>query len=274
MVKRFEFVADELQVHVAHQMGTMFSLNSHFSQGITVLKLMRRFGCPLLRQDAQAFSARRDEFHRMGISTVGVGFDVRGAHEFLAGGFWDFPLFLDPTRDIYRYFDTKRMTLLSALGFLWSGGTKAKRQFCGSRWGDALQLGATYVIDYSGNIVYSFVQTDPACAPDMEEILAVCREERRKLMLEMICPPSPSMLSLASSGGDLEHAASQDTCHENQPLSLRNPDPFLAHKAVPAIDTFSTYSSSIRTLILSDICFEPISFTGSLHYPLWQKHVY
>ncbi|KAJ9067363.1 hypothetical protein DSO57_1000273 [Entomophthora muscae] len=264
MVKRFEFVADELQVHVAEQMGNMFSLNSHFSEGITVLKLMRRFGCSLLRQDAQAFSDRGNELHRLGVSTIGVGFDVKGTQDFVKGGFWGFPLFLDPTRDIYRYFDVKRMSMLSGLGFLWSNKNlaAAKKRFRGDQRGDTLQLGATFVIDYNGNIVYSFIQTDPTCFPDMDEIVAVCREERRKLEFDMLCPPSPSILSLNFSVlSNLEQSSSVETCHESNRLSLRNPDPFLTLKDDPLIETFSTYSSSIRTLVLNDICFKPISFS-------------
>lgn len=109
------YICEGLELQVPQQAGTACTLSELCAGRTTVLKVMRRFGCPLTRQEAREISRHAEELHKMGVSLVGVGFDTPGAAGFRLGGFWGGELFLDEGRGVYDYFGLGRMGKLSSL---------------------------------------------------------------------------------------------------------------------------------------------------------------
>lgn len=123
-MRKGDFINSQLQVQGVEQNGTSTPLDSLFSEGITVLKVMRRFGCPLARHEAVQLSCHSQEFARLNVSLVGIGFDTAGSSSFVDGDFWKGRLFVDPTRALYKELDLQRAGLKTTVKCLTSSRTR------------------------------------------------------------------------------------------------------------------------------------------------------
>ncbi|KAJ9067231.1 hypothetical protein DSO57_1001344 [Entomophthora muscae] len=108
-------IQQELLVQTLQMPNKTVSLNSIFAEGITVVKLMRRFGCPLTRYEASEFSEYQETFAALDVRLIGIGFDKAGTKSFLSGGFWKGELYLDPERVLYKVFNLQRLSKLQAI---------------------------------------------------------------------------------------------------------------------------------------------------------------
>ncbi|KAJ9063121.1 hypothetical protein DSO57_1003651 [Entomophthora muscae] len=116
----------EQTIHMPQQIDDFMSLKDIFAEGLTVLKVMRRFGCPLTRLEAMEFTNRHDEFAKLGVNVVGVGFDVAGMSEFILGNFWKGRLFVDVNRSLYRHLNLPRAGIKATLKCLINPKTRKK----------------------------------------------------------------------------------------------------------------------------------------------------
>ncbi|KAJ9067361.1 hypothetical protein DSO57_1000271 [Entomophthora muscae] len=120
------YLKQGLDLQVPQQAGTACTLSELCMGHITVVKVMRRFGCPLTRKEAREISRYSEELEKMGVRLVGVGFDTSGASGFGLGGFWNGELFLDENRGVYDFFGLKRLGKLSSLLALLQKETRKK----------------------------------------------------------------------------------------------------------------------------------------------------
>ncbi|KAI9297353.1 hypothetical protein K502DRAFT_323339, partial [Neoconidiobolus thromboides FSU 785] len=74
---------------------------SEILNGKVVVKLMRRFGCPLCRMEAKALSSYKPIFDKYNVKLIGIGFDINGYKEFEQGNYWDGELYLDQEKKVY-----------------------------------------------------------------------------------------------------------------------------------------------------------------------------
>lgn len=105
-----DFISPRLKVHGQHQ-GKQ-PLASLCSGQTVVLKVFGRFGCPFTRHDASQLSRQREQLATVGARLVGIGFE----RDWLGlKGFWDAELYVDPDRQVYRFFQLPRLTKIAAL---------------------------------------------------------------------------------------------------------------------------------------------------------------
>lgn len=69
----------------------------------------------LTRLDAIEFSDRKQEFQRLDVNLIAIGFDVSGSNEFQMGAFWGGVLYLDPFYKVYQELDLPRLSKLRSI---------------------------------------------------------------------------------------------------------------------------------------------------------------
>ncbi|KAJ9073861.1 hypothetical protein DSO57_1011977 [Entomophthora muscae] len=146
-----------------------------------LIKLFRRFGCPLCRLEAAKLSKYKDEFEKLDIKVVGVGFDELGLEEWTEGEYWKFDLFMDPEYSIYKNLELSRYGwvkgILTCLGSQEQRASQlARKEKVGGNMtvGDGFQLGGCLVVEKGGKVTYAFQQEGYADYPLLSEIIESC----------------------------------------------------------------------------------------------------
>ncbi|KXN67173.1 hypothetical protein CONCODRAFT_80257 [Conidiobolus coronatus NRRL 28638] len=153
-------------------------LNNFWKDGKVLVKLFRRFGCPLCRYEAHVLSKYEKVFSDLGIKLVGVGFDEDGLDEWLENKYWNFDLFMDPKHALYNGVKTNRLSVFQGIVSVLSPSNKpsarvaAKNGLGGNLLiGDGFQLGGTFLIGPGGEVLYEFLQTGYSDYPSLRAIV-------------------------------------------------------------------------------------------------------
>ncbi|KAJ9074269.1 hypothetical protein DSO57_1007961 [Entomophthora muscae] len=159
--------------------GETVVITDLWKEHTVILKVLRRFGCPLCRYESRLLSNLKPEFDRLNVRLVGIGFEEVGLQEFLDGKYWEWELFLDTERTVHRALGLTKMSIIAGLADLLTAASRAavsaanKLGISGDFNGDGFQLGGTYVIGAgSAGLLYEYKQTGAAEYPSMKSIFS------------------------------------------------------------------------------------------------------
>ncbi|KAJ9080390.1 hypothetical protein DSO57_1025599 [Entomophthora muscae] len=168
-------------VLVQNSKGEDVAISDCWKKHIVVLKVLRRFGCPLCRYESRLLSELKAEFDALDIKLVAIGFERVGLEDFLAGGFWSWEVLIDCERSVHMALGVKKMSVSEGIQDLMSSSTRAAvsasvmGETYGDLRGDSFQLGGTYVIEKkSGSILYEFRQAGVGHHASLKEIYSSC----------------------------------------------------------------------------------------------------
>lgn len=126
---------------------------------------------------AVQFSALKPQFDAAGVKLVGFGVEKLGYEDFIRGGFFDGPLFIDEERLLYTALNCRMNTWRNFWGLC--GGQilklyrlSQKQKLQNNMAGETSQLGGTFVLGpLDGALIFGHYQTPESFEPDMEAIL-------------------------------------------------------------------------------------------------------
>ncbi|KAL6068797.1 Peroxiredoxin-like 2 activated in M-CSF stimulated monocytes [Balamuthia mandrillaris] len=120
-------------------------------------------------------SSLGEELRARDVALVGIGHELLGVEEFLAGGYWKGDhLLLDTRRQLYQAFGASRSSVLGLLRpSFWSAASRADgKGFKGDLAGDGWQLGGTFVVDcQSGELVFQHHQQGFGEHADLDQLM-------------------------------------------------------------------------------------------------------
>ncbi|KAI9297352.1 hypothetical protein K502DRAFT_340274 [Neoconidiobolus thromboides FSU 785] len=153
-------------------------LNSAWDHQKVLFKIFRRFGCPLCRLEAKVLSNYKKEFEKLNVRVIGIGFDELGLKEWTENKFWDYELYMDKPRTLYKYLNFNRHNYWSGIVTLFGDEEQRASRACKERGitgnmlvGDGFQLGGTYLLDQGGEILYEFKQKGYGDYPSLKEVI-------------------------------------------------------------------------------------------------------
>ncbi|KAJ9054194.1 hypothetical protein DSO57_1017157 [Entomophthora muscae] len=168
-------------IKVQNSKGAMLDISDYWKTDTVLLKVLRRFGCPLCRYESRMLSELKPEFDALGVRLVAVGFDVLGLYDFMAGGYWEWEILLDQDRSLHTALNLNKLPISSGLKNLISATTIAatsaahKAGIIGDFKGDAFQLGGTFVIEKgTGIVLYEHRQTGTGSFTSVKELYECC----------------------------------------------------------------------------------------------------
>lgn len=103
----------------------------------------------------------KPELDAHGVALVGIGLEELGLEEFLAGKFFNGDLYLDVDKSCYKGLNLRRHGITSGFGLLDSRVFEANKKAGdtpGNMAGDGMQLGATFVVEKGGRVLFEFRQ--------------------------------------------------------------------------------------------------------------------
>eukprot|EP00924_Labyrinthula_sp_SR-Ha-C_P006931 snap_masked-scaffold_8-processed-gene-4.35-mRNA-1 protein AED:1.00 eAED:1.00 QI:0/-1/0/0/-1/1/1/0/202 len=149
-------------------------LENLWKEGITVVHLLRRFGCPLCRNLATEMSSLAPTLEKNGVKLVGVGLGVDALDSFLEGGYWKgLDLYIDEDKKLYKEFKLGEGSYTDLLKPQVIKRMFQARNVEQSRTGDKMQLGGTYILNKRGQVIYEFQQKTFGDKPNLEEMFKV-----------------------------------------------------------------------------------------------------
>ncbi|KAJ9054196.1 hypothetical protein DSO57_1017159 [Entomophthora muscae] len=168
-------------IQVQNANGHFVLVSSLWKSKTVLLKVLRRFGCPLCRYESRLLSELKPEFEFLGIRLVAIGFERVGLEDFIAGGFWEWELFIDTERSIYTALNLHKVSVSTGLRNMVSASTLAataaahRAGIFGDLRGDDFQLGGTFVVERAtGKLLYEYRQKFAASYASIRDIYALC----------------------------------------------------------------------------------------------------
>ncbi|KAI9292788.1 hypothetical protein K502DRAFT_355798 [Neoconidiobolus thromboides FSU 785] len=168
-------------IKVKDSKGGQIIISDLWKRQTCVLKVLRRFGCPLCRYESRILSELKDEFDELNIKLVAVGFEDVGLGDFLSGGYWDWQILIDDERSVHKALDLPKLPVSAGLKDLMSSATRAaiaaaqKAGISGDLKGDGFQLGGTFVVEKeTGKLLYEFRQLGAGAYTSSKEIYEAC----------------------------------------------------------------------------------------------------
>ncbi|KAJ9052760.1 hypothetical protein DSO57_1031038 [Entomophthora muscae] len=168
-------------IKVQNTKGEDVVISDYWKKQTVVLKVLRRFGCPLCRYESRLLSELKPEFDAMKIKLIAIGFENVGLEDFLSGGYWDWEILIDNERSVHTALDLKKVPVSTGLKDLMSSATRAaiaaanKAGIQGDLKGDGFQLGGTFVIEKgTGELLYEFRQVGAGSYTSLKEIYMSC----------------------------------------------------------------------------------------------------
>lgn len=200
----------------------------------------------MCRHSAREISKVKPFLDEAGVRLVAVGFDAVGLQNFINGGFFSGELLLDTEMEAYRGLRLNRLGFVSTVKAaanprVWKilKSVLLTNPIPGDFEGDGMQLGATYVVDKGGEVVFSQKQRFFGDIPSEEELqnaVLKCKHIRRPPTLSSqaieLGLASSSLLSFSTSS--LSSSISSTAFPSNSPSSSVFPAPgSLSHSLTP-----------------------------------------
>ncbi|KAJ9088787.1 hypothetical protein DSO57_1019797 [Entomophthora muscae] len=164
---------------VSSSQGKPVLLSSLWKDRAVILKVLPRLGCRLCKYEARSMGDLRMVCNPEQVALAAVCFDDPDLQTFLADGYWDWDIFIDPERQVYKKAQLHRLTKWQYVKDLmvkriWAMNSYILQKFAytNSLKGDMSQLGGTFVIGQGGKILYQFRPTKLAMYPSIKEIFA------------------------------------------------------------------------------------------------------
>ncbi|KAI9295636.1 hypothetical protein K502DRAFT_364833 [Neoconidiobolus thromboides FSU 785] len=161
--------------------GDSILITDLWKNNTVILKVLRRFGCPLCRYESRLLSNLKPEFDKLGVRLIGIGFEEVGLQEFIDGKYWEWELFLDTDKTVHKALGLTKMSILVGLSDLLTSASRAavsaalKLGISGDFNGDGFQLGGTYVVGAGEKgLLYEYKQTGAAIFPSIKSVFKAC----------------------------------------------------------------------------------------------------
>ncbi|KAJ9052756.1 hypothetical protein DSO57_1031034, partial [Entomophthora muscae] len=168
-------------IRVKDSKGEDFIISNFWKKQTVVLKVLRRFGCPLCRYESRLLSELKPEFDALDIKLIAIGFENVGLEDFLSGEYWDWEILVDNERSVHIALDLKKVPVSAGLKDLMSSATRAaimaatKAGIQGDLKGDGFQLGGTFVIEKeTSKILYEYRQLGADSYTSLKEVYESC----------------------------------------------------------------------------------------------------
>lgn len=121
-----------------------------------------------------------------------------GYKEFADGGYWDGDLTVNEGKTIHKALNLKKKGLTSGFGLFASSvrrehSRSKARGFTGNLKGDGFQLGATFVLDQGGELLYAFYQKNYGDQAPLEDIIVAAGGSPDDVPANIgdVVPPTP-----------------------------------------------------------------------------------
>lgn len=156
------------------------SLWENNEKPLILIHWMRRFGCVICRLGSLELTEglkKSDDSVLSKLNWAAVGFANLDYENFMKDNYFkDGYIYIDENRETYKALDFTKKGIFSLFGMLDSKlKTKAneasKRGIRGNYKGEGTQLGGTFIIDKSGEVIYAFQQKSYSDAPNIQEII-------------------------------------------------------------------------------------------------------
>ncbi|KAJ9057843.1 hypothetical protein DSO57_1004625 [Entomophthora muscae] len=168
-------------ITVKNAKGDPVVVSDLWKRTTVILKVLRRFGCPLCRYESRLLSELKPELDALGIKLAAVGFEDVGLSDFLAGGYWDWDILIDTERSVHKALNLPKLPVSAGLKDLMSAATRSaiaaaqKAGITGDLKGDGFQLGGTFVVEkVTGELLYDFKQVGAGSYCSLKEIYEAC----------------------------------------------------------------------------------------------------
>ncbi|KAJ9052758.1 hypothetical protein DSO57_1031036 [Entomophthora muscae] len=168
-------------IKVKNSKGEDVIISDFWKKQTVVLKVLRRFGCPLCRYESRLLSELKPEFDALDIKLIAIGFENVGLNDFLSGGYWDWEILVDNERSVHTSLDLKKIPVSAGLKDLMSSATRAaimaatKAGIQGDLKGDGFQLGGTFVIEKgTSKLLYEYRQVGAGSYSSLKEVYGSC----------------------------------------------------------------------------------------------------
>eukprot|EP00924_Labyrinthula_sp_SR-Ha-C_P006911 augustus_masked-scaffold_8-processed-gene-4.54-mRNA-1 protein AED:0.27 eAED:0.28 QI:0/-1/0/1/-1/1/1/0/339 len=153
-------------------------VNSLWKDGITVVHFLRRFGDPLCRKIAEEISSLAPTLEKNGVQLVGVGLGEDSLDSFLKGDYWKgLDLYLDEEKQLYKELKLGQGKFTDLLKFEIIKKKFKAKNVEQSNTGDKMQLGGTYVLNETGEVIFEFKQKTFGEKVDVEQLFEVLHIE-------------------------------------------------------------------------------------------------
>ncbi|KAJ9080386.1 hypothetical protein DSO57_1025595 [Entomophthora muscae] len=168
-------------IKVQNTKGEDVIISDFWKKQTVVLKVLRRFGCPLCRYESRLLSELKPEFDALDIKLIAIGFENVGLNDFLSGGYWDWEILVDNERNVHTSLDLKKVPVSVGLKDLMSSATRAaimaatKAGIQGDFKGDGFQLGGTFVVEKAtSKLLYAYRQVGAGSYSSLKEVYESC----------------------------------------------------------------------------------------------------
>ncbi|KAJ9088785.1 hypothetical protein DSO57_1019795 [Entomophthora muscae] len=183
--------------------GKAVKLSSLWQERDVVLKVLPRLGCQMCKYEARSLGELRMLTDPDKVALAAVCFEGPDLPTFLSEGYWDWDIFVDDERKVYKEANLYRMSRWQLIKSFFTKRVQAMYRFTreefgytNSSRGDAYQLGGTFVIGQGGKLLFQFRPRQLAMFPSVKEIYKCLGGEP-----EEIDEPTPP-----------EHIFSPETC--------------------------------------------------------------
>ncbi|KAJ9078257.1 hypothetical protein DSO57_1008642 [Entomophthora muscae] len=157
--------------------GAPVLLSNLWKDRDVVLKVLPRIGCRLCKYEARSLGNLRIMCDTKKVALAAVCFADPDLETFLADGYWNWDIFLDPEREVYKRARLHRLTwwqvvkdVLSRRFYDMNRFIEDKFAYSNKLKGDRYQLGGTFVIGKGGKMLFQFRPSRLAMYPSLKEI--------------------------------------------------------------------------------------------------------
>lgn len=168
-------------LRVKDRLGKVIQVSEMWNKKTVILKVLRRFGCPLCRYESRLLSELKPDFDDLDVRLIAIGCENIGFDEFLYGGYWNWEIYVDEERSVYTALGLNSATVGEVIKDSVSLATRialAAAQAIGIQGnvvGNSQQLGGTFIIHKgNGKILYEMKQTSGSDFCSLKELFEVC----------------------------------------------------------------------------------------------------
>ncbi|KAI9297730.1 hypothetical protein K502DRAFT_323120 [Neoconidiobolus thromboides FSU 785] len=165
---------------VKNRFGEKVPVNELWKEKTVVIKVLRQLGCCLCKQEAKMLSDMKPLFDKHNVTMAAIAFEDIDLEAFLESGYWDWDIYLDPEKNVYKAAGLNKVSVFYLLSALATRSFKKlfaylrdKGMTNSIKGGDLRQLGGTFVINLNGEILYSFRAKKFGQFPSVKEIYKV-----------------------------------------------------------------------------------------------------